>query len=97
MAQKAKIASYLGFARRAGKLTLGVNGVAAVRSGVYLLVCDKTASANTKKEVEKLQKRFGCPVVYVENLGEQIGAVGRMVCAVREEHLAIAIQAACKE
>ena len=28
---RSKIASYLGFARRAGKLTLGINGTAASR------------------------------------------------------------------
>ena len=42
---RSKIASYLGFARRAGKLTLGINGTAASRK-VFLLVADVTASEN---------------------------------------------------
>lgn len=95
--QTRKIASYLGLARRAGKLTLGVNGVAAVRGGVYLLVADENVSENTRREIEKLQKKFACPLYFLKDMGEEAGFGSRMLAAVREEHLAAAIEAAFKE
>lgn len=95
--QTNKIASYLGLCRRAGKLTLGVNAVSSVRGGVYLLVADERVSQNTRKEIEKLQKKFSCPLIFLADLGEKVGSEARMLAAVREEHLAAAILAACKE
>lgn len=86
-----KLASYLGLARRAGKLTLGVNAVAACKGDVFLLVADAAASDNTKKEIGKLEKRFGCPVVWTENLESLTGKAECKLTAVREKNLADAI------
>lgn len=86
-----KIASYLGLARRAGKLTLGVNAVAACRSDVFLLVADVAASGNTKKEIEKLRKRLGCPVVWTEELESFTGKAECKLTAVRDKNFADAI------
>lgn len=86
-----KLASYLGLARRAGKLTLGVNAVAACKDDVYVLVADKAASDNTKKEIGKLGKRFGCSVVWTENLETLTGKAECKLTAVREKNLAAAI------
>lgn len=86
-----KIAAYLGFARRAGKLTLGVNAVAALKSRAYLLVADETASENTKKEIDKLVRRFSCPILWVTELETLTGKPQCKLAAVREEHLASAI------
>ena len=63
-----KTETYLGFCRRAGKLALGVNAVAATRGRVYLLVADRSASPNTQKEIQKLAARFACPVVWTDGL-----------------------------
>ena len=49
--QTDKVRSYLGFARRAGKLTLGVNGAATLKKGVFLLLADHSAAKNTQKEI----------------------------------------------
>ena len=85
-----KIAAYLGFARRAGKLTLGVNAACCAR-GVRLLVADLSASENTKKEIEKLARKFSCHVVWTEGLEELTGKASCKLAALREEHLARAI------
>lgn len=85
-----KAASYLGLARRAGKLTLGVNAAATVKS-CYLLVADAAVAKNSRKEIEKHQKRLQCPLLFMEGLGEAVGKTGCMLAAVREEHLAGAI------
>ena len=89
--QENKIKTYLGFARRAGKLALGVNAAKCVRGRVYLLVMDSAASPNSKKEIESLRKRFSCPLIAVENLEELTGKSQCRLAAVREEHLAQAI------
>lgn len=86
-----KIAAYLGFCKRAGKLALGVNAVAATRGRVYLLVADPSASPNTKKEIEKFAVRFSCPVVWAEGLETLVHKTACKLAAVREEHLAAAI------
>ncbi len=87
---RSKTASYLGFARRAGKLTLGVQAAASVKK-VYLLVADRSVGANNRKEIEKLQKKFGCPLLFLEDVGEMAGRAGCKLAAVRDEGLALAI------
>ncbi len=86
-----KIKTYLGFARKAGKLVLGVNAAKCVRGRVYLLVADESASPNTKKEIESLKKRFGCPLIETDGLEELTGKPLCRLAAVREEHLAQAV------
>lgn len=95
--ERSKTASYLGFARRAGKLTLGVQAAATVKKGVFLLVADVTAAKNSLKEIEKLQKRFGCPLVFTEDLGGMTGKASCKLAALRDEHLAAAILKENKE
>ncbi len=89
--QRSKCASYLGFARRAGKLTLGVNGVGTLKKGVYLLVADESAQKNSRKEIEKLQKKFSCPLLFVSGLEEMVGKAGCKLAAVRDEGFSKAI------
>ncbi len=88
---ESKLKTYLGFARRAGKLALGVNAAAACKGGVYLLVADGSASENTKKEIGKLAKRFSCPVLVTEDLETLTGKECCKLAAVREENLARAM------
>ncbi len=86
-----KLGAYVGFARRAGKLTVGVNAVKAIRGKVYLLLLDRDASENTKKETESLKSRFSCPLVVVENLESLTGKPMSKLAAMQEEHLAKAV------
>ena len=92
--KKSKAASYLGFARRAGKLTLGVNSASFLKGGVYLLAVDEETQKNSLKEIEKMQKRFACPLLYFKELGTLVGKEGCRLAAVRDEGLANAILAA---
>lgn len=88
-----KIKTYLGFARRAGKLTLGVAAVGTLKRDVFLLIADESASPNTKKEIERLRKKFGCPFVETSRLEELADKAEVKLVAVREEHLAAAAAA----
>lgn len=88
-----KVASYLGFARRAGKLTLGVNAAETIKS-CYLLVMDGSVSQNSRKKIEKLREKLGCPLVQCDGLGDMVGKPGCKLAAVRDESLARATEAA---
>lgn len=86
-----KIKSYVGFARRAGKLSLGVNAIKTVKKGVYCLLIDKSTAKNSRKEAEKLSVRFACPLLEVEDLGSLAGRDGCKVAAIKDISLAGAI------
>ena len=88
--ERSKTASYLGFARRAGKLSLGIEAASAAKK-VFLLVADETVSENSRKKIEKLRRRFSCPLVFVGGLEEMTGKAACKLAAVRDEHLAAAI------
>ena len=88
---ESNIAAYFGFAKRAGKLTLGVNAAETLKKSVYLLAADESMQKNSRKVTEKLQEKFGCPLLWFENLGELAGKEGCKLAAVREESLAQAI------
>lgn len=89
--QRNKVRAYFGFAKRSGALTAGVFAAGTLKRGVFLLAADNTVSANSKKEIEKLQKRFACPLRYFDGLGELVGREGCKLAAVRSESLAGAI------
>ncbi|MGN0822184.1 MAG: hypothetical protein ACI4NG_00265 [Candidatus Gallimonas sp.] len=89
--QRSKTETYLGFCLRAGKLTLGVNAIACVKKDVYLLIADPSASENTKKEIEKLKRRFSCPLAAAENLETLVQKPHCKLAAVRDKSLAEAI------
>ncbi len=86
-----KLSAYLGFALRARKIALGVNAVSALSGGVYVLVADRSASENTKKEIARLARKFACPLVEVDGLENSVGKDFCKLAAVRDENLARAI------
>ena len=97
--QRSKAEGYIGFCIKAGKLTCGFNAVQTLKKGVYLLLLCSTASANAKKEAEKIRARFRCAMI--ESCGRPLeDIVGRANCklaAVRDENLAKAILSATDE
>ena len=88
---RSKAESYLGFAKRAGRLTLGVNAVAAVPQDVYLLIADRGTAKNSRKEILKLKRKFGCPLVMAEGLETLVGKPDCKLAGVRDKNLAEAI------
>lgn len=92
--ERSRTASYLGFARRAGKLTLGVFAAGMLKKGVYLLVADNLAGKNSRKEIENLRQKLGCPLLFTDGLGEMVGKPGCVLAAVRDQKFASAIMTA---
>ena len=86
-----KIETYLGFALRAGKVTLGLNSIEALKKGVYCMLLDEGAQKNSQKQARKLHERLRCPLVVIEGLGALIKREGCKVVAVRDPSLAGAI------
>ena len=62
MEKKTKSETFIGFAMRTGKFRIGTNAVATLKKAQLMLVCN-TASENTKKEADKLAKKFNCPML----------------------------------
>lgn len=89
--ERSKTETYLGFARRAGKLTLGVQAAGTVKREAYLLVADESVAPNNRKEIEKLQRKFCCPLVYVTGLEDITGKAHCKLALVRDKSLADAI------
>ena len=91
--QRSKAEGYIGFCIKAGKLTCGFNAVQTLKKGVYLLLLCSTASANAKKEAEKLRAPF--PLrddrIVRQAAGRYRGRANCKLAAVRDENLAKAI------
>lgn len=86
-----KIEAYLGFALRAGKLTLGLNSIETVKKGICCLLLDEGAAKNSHKEARKLRVRFSCPLIVIKDLGALVKREGCKVVAVKDSSLAEAI------
>ena len=89
--ERSKTFSYLGFAKRAGKLTLGVQAAGTVKREAYLLVADESVAPNNRKEIEKLQRKFSCPLIFVKDLEGMTGKSQCKLALVRDKNLAEAI------
>ena len=66
MEKKTKSETFIGFAMRTGKFRIGTNAVATLKKAQLMIVCN-TASDNTKKEADKLAKKFNCPMLETKN------------------------------
>ena len=62
MENKSKAQTFIGFAMRTGKFRIGANAAAPLKRAYLVIVCG-TASDNTKKEAEKLARKFHCPII----------------------------------
>ena len=86
-----KIESYLGFALRAGKVTLGLNSVETLNKGVFCILLDEDAQKNSQKQARKLREKLACPLIVIKDLGALVKREGIKVAAVKDFSLAGAI------
>ena len=92
MENKGKAQTFIGFAIRTGKFKIGFNAVMTLKKADLIIVC-KTASENSKKQAEKLARRFNAPLLQtVENtLSELTHRENAKVMAIAEKNLAKAV------
>ena len=90
--EKSKVNSYIGFCKRARKITLGSGAIDALKSGVYLLILDGKAANNSMRYALKFKNRFNCPLMICNGNFEEITEkpLCRLV-AIRDRSLAEAI------
>ena len=58
---KTKAQTFIGFAIRARKCKIGMNALQTLKT-IDLMICCKTASDNTKKQAQKIAKKY---IIYV--------------------------------
>ncbi len=92
MENKSKAQTFIGFAMRAGKFKIGVNAAYTLKKANLIIVC-KSAGENTKKESEKLARRFNAPLLetVVNTLEELTFRENAKVMAITDTALAKAI------
>ena len=91
MSRNEKIAAYIGFSVKSGKIAYGYESVLAYRKKIYLVLCDSELSTNSLKKVERFVAEKSIKMRVITGLSEYFG--GRLIkCAgFAEEHLAQAI------
>ena len=91
MAQS-KVQSYIGFCKRARKITLGSSAIGTLRGGVYLLLLDKNAAKNSVRYALKYKRKFDCPLLLCgDNFEELVGKPECRLAAIQDKNLADAI------
>ena len=91
-AKNSKVQTFLGFAIKARKYRVGLNTIATLKNVNLLVIC-KTISENSKKEAEKLAKKFKCPLLETKDvmLSELIHIEDTKIMAITDKNLANAV------
>ena len=89
---KSKAETFIGFAMRTGNFRIGANAAATLKRASLMIVCS-TASENTKKDAEKLARKFKCPLIepQVKTLEEITHRENAKVMAIADKKLSEAI------
>lgn len=92
MDNKGKAETFIGFAMRTGKFRIGANASATLKKAFLIIVCN-SASENTKKDADKLAKKFGCPIIQTKEktLEEITHRENAKVMAIADKSLSLAI------
>lgn len=92
MNNKSKAQTFIGFAMRTGKFRIGTNAAATLKRAELVIVC-KSASDNTKKEADKLAKKFHCPILETKKitLEELTHRENAKVMAIADKSLSLAV------
>jgi ribosomal protein L7Ae-like RNA K-turn-binding protein len=87
-----KVKTFIGFAMRTGKFRMGANASATLKRAELAIVCN-SASENTKKDAEKLARKFHCPIIEPKNktLAEITHKENAKVMAIVDKSLSKAI------
>ena len=93
MENRPKAQTFIGFAMKTGKFKIGTNAVQTLKRAYLVIVCH-TASDNTKKESEKLARKFQAPLLETVEipLSNYVHRENAKVMAIADKNLAQAIQ-----
>ena len=94
MENRRKIETYLGFCLKAGKATLGVDGIERLKKPPCLLLIDATLGENSAAKMGKPPQTFACPMLGCkESLGDLLHRPACKAAALSEKNLADAVMA----
>ena len=62
MEKTTKAKTFIGFAIRTGKFTIGLNAIETLKRS-NLIICCNTISENSLKKAKKLANKFNCPLI----------------------------------
>ena len=93
-----KIATYLGFCIRSGKIVYGVDDAEKQKRGIQLILVDGALSENSLKQMKKVKEKFGCPMLATEEnlLGELLHKPAVKAVSIKDKNLASAILSAAE-
>lgn len=91
MSLNAKVAAYIGFSIKAGKLIYGYENVIASKK-VRLILCDTGISENSMKKVQRYADEVKINVITIEDLAEYFGGKPVKCIGLVEENLASATE-----
>lgn len=88
-----KIATYIGFARRARRVKVGVNAISTVKGRIPLMLVCHTASKNTLSDAVSLAKKHGSKLVMtkVTTVEDFFDKENARLAAILDDNLAKAI------
>lgn len=89
---QSKVFSYVGFCKRADKITYGSYSIGTLKSSVYLLILSGEAAKNTRRFAIKYKNIFSCPVILCKRDFDKIADKPQCkLVAIRDKNLAEAI------
>lgn len=98
MNNKGKAETFIGFAIRTGNYRIGTNACQTLKKASLVIVCS-SASDNTKKDADKLARKFGCKIIETKEktLEEYTHRGNAKVMAIADKSLSKAILSNAEE
>lgn len=87
-----KVITYLGFAYKAGKATLGTDRIEMLKRAPEFVLVDRSLSENSKSKMRSVAERFKISVYETDGLGELLHRPACKAVAVSEKNLAEALK-----
>ena len=92
MSRNEKIAAYIGFSVKSGKILYGYESVISSAKKVRLILCDGALSENSRKKVLRYAEEKNIKRYDIDGLSEYFGGKPIKCVGLVEEHLASATE-----
>lgn len=87
-----KLATYLGFAKKSGKIVYGVDNILDKSKKAIMLMCDKSLSENSFSKIKNISERVNIKIYVTDNLDKILNTTNCKAIAITSKDLAKAIQ-----
>ena len=90
MSRSEKIAAYIGFSIKSGKISYGYESVISGKKKLFLILCDESLSEHSLKKVKRYAEAKAIQLYVISGLSEYFGGKAVKCIGLAEEHLASA-------